>query len=117
MLFTSVQITCGTDTLIVYDENRNSLYDYCASTKASSNNIYIVREAKYLIIRTTVKSKNKLTASYSFNLFDTETSPFASSTTQSMSSTTPSYIPDDVFPKGYLSLNSSNALVLLISSF
>ena len=109
MIFTSVQITCGTDSLIVYDENRNSVYDYCASTKINSNNIYIAREAKYLIIRTTVKSANKLTATYSLNLFETETTPFISptsspyitGTTPSMSSTTPSNKPDSVFPKGY----------------
>jgi len=64
-------INCDTDNLLVLDDSKNIVYDVCAVKKARTDVLYLVKEAKYLIVRSIIKRTGSISGSVDFNFYDT----------------------------------------------
>jgi hypothetical protein len=64
-------INCENDNLLVLDDSKNVVYDVCAVKKARTDVLYLVKEAKYLILRSVIKGTGSISGSVDFNFYDT----------------------------------------------
>ena len=89
-MFSNTDVDCNIGNIMVYDENRSPVYDYCAIKKSGSDIFYFNINAKYVIVRAILSSTGKIAGTFNMNFFDTEN--------QSQASTKPPII-DKLLPK------------------
>lgn len=80
-------INCENDNLLVLDDSKNIVYDVCAVKKARTDVLYLVKEAKYLIVRSIIKGTGSISGSVDFNFYDTTSE--ATKVTELIKTTTP----------------------------
>ena len=89
-------INCENDNLLVLDDSKNIVYDVCAFKKARTDVLYLVKEAKYLILRSIIKRTGSISGSVDFNFYDTTSE--TTKVTELIKTTTPKPITEEAAP-------------------
>ena len=89
-MFSNIELDCNMGNIMVYDENRSPVYDYCAIKKSGSDIFFLKTDARYLIVRAILRGTGNILGTFNMNFFDTD---------NQQQSTKPPII-DKILPKG-----------------